>query len=95
MSVAHADVADDDGILWQLEARLIREHQGLDADGCQHRVLDGLEVIIAMAVVAVFPDKFCFLPDRFGVVAGRDVVAEDGLGTLHKHFPPYDNSFKP
>ena len=95
VAVAHADVADDEGVVGQLQPRLVRQHEGLDSEVGEHRVFDRLEKVIAMAVVAVFFDEFCLLPDRFGVVSGRDVVAENGFGTLHKLFPPYNDMIKP
>ena len=79
MAVAHADVADDEGVIRQAQPGLIGQHQRLHAERGENGVFDRLEIIIAVAVVAVFFDEFFLLPDGLAVVPGGHFIAENGF----------------
>ena len=89
VAVAHADIADDDGVVGKLKSRLVRQRERLDPEGGENGVVNSLEIIVFPAVVPVLFEEFLLLSAGLPVSPRRDFIPEDDFRAIHRRFPPH------
>ena len=87
MPVAHADVADDDGVFIQSKAGLVGQNEVFHADRRKDRIIRRCEIVFLRAVVAELFSVFLLLPAGRKIVLLCDLISENDLRSFHSALP--------